>query len=206
MGDNDAMNRKLKISVIIPIYNTAEFLPRCLDSVLGNTYWNIEVICVNDGSTDSSASVVEEFADKDTRIIALNQQNAGVSAARNTGLEIATGDYISFVDSDDWVHPQYFEILAGLAAEYNADCVFCDARAIDHREMLLEQTIAKELVTVVETDLNGAMEDHFRRTRIWGRIYKTSLLNGTHFPIGIKLRKIQYLIFLCFVFKRVSRW
>ena len=118
------MNGEPKISVIIPIYNTAAYLPRCLDSILQNTYRSLEIICVNDGSTDDSAVILERYAAADSRIIAVNQENAGVSAARNTGLDMATGDFIAFVDSDDWVHPQYFEILIQfINSEYcDVDC------------------------------------------------------------------------------------
>ena len=112
------MNGEPKISVIIPIYNTAAYLPRCLDSILQNTYRSLEIICVNDGSTDDSAVILERYAAADSRIIAVNQENAGVSAARNTGLDMATGDFIAFVDSDDWVHPQYFEILIQFTCNY----------------------------------------------------------------------------------------
>ena len=99
------------ISVIIPVYNTAEYLPRCLDSILNNTYRNLEVICVNDGSKDNSLEVLNAYAQKDPRIRVIDQENSGVSAARNRGLDEANGKYITFVDSDDWIHSSFFEIL-----------------------------------------------------------------------------------------------
>lgn len=102
------MSGEPKISIIIPIYNTAEYLPRCFDSILHNTYRNLEIICVNDGSTDDDAVILEQYAVADSRIIMVNKENAGVSAARNTGLDIATGDFIAFVDFDDWIFYQYF--------------------------------------------------------------------------------------------------
>ena len=118
------MSSEPKISVIIPIYNTAKYLPRCLDSILNNMYQNLEVICINDGSTDESAVILERYAAADSRIISVNKANAGVSAARNTGLDIATGDFIAFVDSDDWIHFQFFEILLLIALENNANILF----------------------------------------------------------------------------------
>lgn len=92
-----------KISVIIPVYNVEKYLRKCLDTIILQTYTNLEIICINDGSTDSSEQILNEYEQNDSRVIVVNQENSGQSAARNKGLEIATGDYISFIDSDDWV-------------------------------------------------------------------------------------------------------
>lgn len=102
------MTKSSKISVIIPVYNTERYLPRCLDSVLSNTYDNLEVICINDGSTDNSINILDNYKVSDERVVVINQKNSGVSAARNAGINVATGEYIAFIDSDDWVHPQNF--------------------------------------------------------------------------------------------------
>ena len=99
------------ISVIIPVYNTAPYLARCLDSVLNNTYRNLEVICVNDGSTDDSLDILREYEKLDSRIIVIDKENGGVSSARNAGLDRMTGEYMTFVDSDDYLHPQFFSLL-----------------------------------------------------------------------------------------------
>lgn len=93
----------IKFSIIIPIYNVEQYLAQCLDSVINQTYKNIEIICVNDGSTDNSLKILEEYEQKDKRIKIINQENQGVSVARNTGIEKSNGDYILFVDSDDWL-------------------------------------------------------------------------------------------------------
>ena len=93
-----------KISVIIPVYNAENHLPRLINSVLLQTYSNLEIICINDGSTDKSLKILEEFQNQDSRIIIKTTQNSGASAARNLGLKLATGDYISFVDADDWLN------------------------------------------------------------------------------------------------------
>ncbi len=119
------MSLKPLISVIIPVYNTAIFLPRCLHSVLQNTYPNLEVICVNDGSTDASPQILQSFMEADARVSVITQENRGVSMARNAGMEAATGDYITFIDSDDYIHPEYFDILLQAALRYDADMVAC---------------------------------------------------------------------------------
>ena len=122
-----------KISVIIPVYNTAPYLKRCLDSVLGSTYRNLEVICVNDGSTDESLSILEHYQELDDRIVVINQNNRGLSAARNTGMAKATGEFLSFVDSDDWVHPQMFELLRN-AMDEDVTMAACANKEVYHQE------------------------------------------------------------------------
>ena len=92
------MTNSSKISVIIPVYNTERYLPRCLDSVLSNTYDNLEVICINDGSTDNSINILDNYKVSDERVVVINQKNSGVSAARNAGINVATGEYIAFID------------------------------------------------------------------------------------------------------------
>ena len=92
------MTKSSKISVIITVYNTERYLPRCLDSVLSNTYDNLEVICINDGSTDNSINILDNYKVSDERVVVINQKNSGVSAARNAGINVATGEYIAFID------------------------------------------------------------------------------------------------------------
>ena len=99
------------VSIIIPIYNTAKYLPRCLDSVLNQTYQNLEIILIDDGSTDQSSAIIDDYAQKDSRIKIFHQKNAGQSAARNTGLKKATGDFVSFIDSDDAIAKTFVEKL-----------------------------------------------------------------------------------------------
>ena len=108
------MFNKLKVSVVIPIWNTEKYLRKCLASVVNQTYKNLEIICINDGSPDNSLAILEEYAKKDSRIIIINQGNAGVSTARNRGLDIATGEYISFVDPDDWIESNTYESTVNL--------------------------------------------------------------------------------------------
>ena len=112
-----------KISVIIPVYNTEKYLRQCLDSVINQTLKDIEIICINDGSTDNSLRILEEYAKSDTRINIINQKNHGQGYARNKGLEITSGEYIAFLDSDDFVDVEAFESLYTYAKKYNADFV-----------------------------------------------------------------------------------
>ncbi len=111
----------MKISVIIPIYNTEEYLAKCIESVLNQDYDNLEVILVNDGSKDNSLKICEKYAEKDTRIVLIDKENTGVSDSRNHGLKIATGDYIAFVDSDDWIEPNMYSSMLESIIKTGAD-------------------------------------------------------------------------------------
>ena len=125
------MNTEPKISIIIPVYNVEKYLQKCLDSVINQTYKNLEIICINDGSPDNSGKILDEYAKKDGRVIVIHQENAGVSVARNKGLEIASGEYIAFVDSDDWLEPECYELALNVLENdkevdlvgYNADII-----------------------------------------------------------------------------------
>ncbi len=106
-----------KISVIVPIYNAEAYLNRCLDSIINQTYSDLEIILINDGSTDNSLDICLEYASKDKRIVVYNQTNKGISKTRNKGIELATGDYIGFVDSDDIISPRMYETLYNLMTD-----------------------------------------------------------------------------------------
>ena len=110
-----------KVSVIVPIYNNEKYLKECLDSICNQTLTDIEIICVNDGSEDNSLKIIEEYKQKDNRIILINQDNLGVSAARNNGIKIATGEYIGFVDSDDYIDNDFYEKLYNAAKHNDSD-------------------------------------------------------------------------------------
>lgn len=115
------------ISVIIPVYKVEKFLPKCLDSIIGQTYKNLEIILIDDGSTDNSGKICDEYALKDTRIRVVHQKNQGLPLARNAGLKIAHGEYIAFVDSDDYIELDMYEYLWKLISKQNADVAMCNA-------------------------------------------------------------------------------
>lgn len=119
-----------KISIIVPIYNAEQFISKCVDSILSQTERSLELILVNDGSPDNSGKLCDEYAQQDGRVKVIHQKNAGVSAARNAGIAAAAGDYIGFVDSDDWIEPQMFERLLAEAKRSGSDVVMCDATTV----------------------------------------------------------------------------
>lgn len=114
------------ISIIIPIYNTERYLHKCIDSVINQKYKNIEIILVNDGSTDNCGKICDKYAKEDRRIKVIHKKNQGVSAARNSAIEICTGEYIGFIDSDDWIEEDMFEVLHNKIIEYEADISICN--------------------------------------------------------------------------------
>ncbi len=169
------MNNQVKISIVVPVYNVEKYLKRCLDSLVNQTLKDIEIICVNDGSKDNSLNILEEYAKKDNRIVILNQKNAGLSAARNTGMEIAKGEYIGFVDSDDWVDLDFFEKL--YIAAKNNDCDIAVADFI--RE---HPTKKKKRLNITKEEIFEKPEDKYlacktyREGCVWNKIYRTEFL------------------------------
>lgn len=121
----------MKISIIIPVYNSEKYLRRCLNSVLGQTYANIEIILINDGSTDESLLICQEYAKNDARISVINQENKGPAAARNAGIKRATGTYIGFVDADDFIEPVMYEKMMAVAENTNTDLVVTNFKVYD---------------------------------------------------------------------------
>lgn len=117
------MNNEPLISVIIAIYNPGKYLRSCLDSIVNQTYRNLEIILVDDGSTDDSLKICQEYAEKDSRVIVYHKENSGVSATRNQGIRLAHGDYFSFIDSDDYIEPDTYEYLLNIINEHNVDVV-----------------------------------------------------------------------------------
>lgn len=119
------MSNDLKISIIIPVYNIEKYLSRCIDSILAQEYKNLEIIAVDDGSKDTSGKILDEYAVRDGRIKVIHKENGGVSTARLAGVKAATGDYIGFVDGDDYIEPDMFKRLVGNAIKFNADISHC---------------------------------------------------------------------------------
>ncbi len=169
-----------RISVIIPVYNTEKYLGRCLDSVISNTYKDLEIICINDGSMDNSLSILREYEKKDNRISVIDIKNKGVSHARNIGLKNASGDIISFIDSDDWVHSHYFEILLEQLKEYNSDmavCTYCRTSEFDIEKTKTNAGECNVQLFTGEDNLN----QYVIKSYIWGRLYRSESIKGIFF-------------------------
>jgi glycosyltransferase involved in cell wall biosynthesis len=185
------------ISIIIPVYNVEKYLNRCVDSIVNQTYSNIEIILVDDGSKDKSGEICDKYAMKDQRIKVFHKKNGGLSDARNYGLKEATGDYISFVDSDDWLETDIYEKCMNSNKKYDADIINF-AMQINHSDGKYYNQIIKE-----ETLLCGneglIYLNSFRNLDIsaCNKIFKSSLFNDIEFPYG-KLCEDCYIMFKIF--------
>ena len=190
------MTTEVKVSIIVPVYNAASFLEECLDSILSQTLKNIEVICVNDGSKDNSQAILERYAKQDQRVRVLVKENGGLRSARNFGVAVATGEYIGFVDSDDFIDPKMMEILYSKAKETNADVAIGDLYLYDHktaetseyRDQLLFLRLKNRVINLADEP------ELIRCIAAWDRIYRRSLLNDNNitFPEGLVYEDALY--------------
>ena len=126
------------ISIVIPVYNVEKYLRECLDSLINQTFNDFEVICVNDGSKDSSLEILNEYAQKDIRFKVISQENGGSGSARNNGLSRAQGKYVQFLDGDDYFEPEMLEKLYNLAEKHQADITVCSSRKVDDEGNITE--------------------------------------------------------------------
>lgn len=189
-----------KITVIVPVYNVESYLRKCLDSIIAQTYKNIEIVVVNDGSTDASGEICKEFAEIDHRIIYIEQENAGLSAARNTGLENMSGDFVTFVDSDDWIEQDYLETLYKKIVEYQADIAvgnyysFNESEGMFYFHILGDSYYEKvyDNVSIFENLYESQEMKSFALISAWGKLYNAGLFEQLRFDIG-KLGEDGYL-------------
>lgn len=174
------------ISVIVPVYNVEKYLPKCINSILNQTIKNLEIILVDDGSKDNSGKICDEFSKKDNRIIVIHKENNGLSSARNAGLEIAKGNYIGFVDSDDWLDENMYEILLKLIKDNDADISCCKFFKTANSEELIP-SINNEVIesfTNIE-GLNNFYNDLYSQTVVaWNKLYSKKLFDNVTYPIG----------------------
>ncbi len=200
------------ISVIIPVYNAAAYLPACLDSVLAQTYSDIEVILIDDGSTDGSGDVCDDYACRDARITVLHQQNGGPAAARNKGLEVARGESVAFVDCDDVVHERYLEVLAVEMDRHHADIVQSPYRIIpeskrsDYGPDRLKQPLPKHYRTK-ELTAGQALFSMFYQEGMADsspcKLFRRSLFDGLCFPVIFRVYEDLYA--MAQIYPRIQR-
>lgn len=187
-----------KISVIVPVYNVEKHLRKCLDSIAEQTYKSLEIILVDDGSTDTSGSICDEYALRDERFTVVHNENGGVSMARNVGLDKATGEYIMFVDSDDYIENNIAEALIKQIEQYDADMSMCGFKYADTDGSTWNQTDIATAEGCISSD------EFWRRfysgariigVTLWAKLYKRSLWQNIRFPIG-KLHEDEFVTHL----------
>jgi len=169
------------ITVIVPIYNVEKYLPRCLDSLLSQTYRNLEIILVDDGSPDRCGEICDEYAEKDSRIQVIHQSNGGVSSARNHALNLATGDYIGFVDPDDDPKNTLFEFLYQNSKHYNADISICGFYQGKDSSSMKRNTEENQTVQMnPEQAIRMMLNDQAYRGYLWNKLFRRELLIPEH--------------------------
>ena len=175
-----------KISVIIPIYNVEKYLKRCIESIIKQTYSNLEIILVDDGSPDGCAKICDEYKNKDERIVVIHKKNGGLSDARNAGLKVATGVIISYIDSDDYVDLDMYEKMTKAMEEKNADIVVCGTN-IDYEDGHTKVKCEKEEKSFNREEalieLNSFKSFDMA---VWNKLYKREVVDKIEFPVGKK--------------------
>ncbi len=178
------MNKPI-ITIVVPVYNTAEYISRCLDSIINQTYSFLEIICVNDGSTDNSVKILQEYSKKDSRIKIINQENQGLSSARNTGLKHATGKFITFVDSDDEITPSMVYDLLNAIKSTNSDISICSFVETfqNGKTKPFPHTTKQKTYSTVQAIRAMLKEENFNLTATM-KLYKASIVKNLTFPVG----------------------
>ena len=189
--------KKIKLSVIVPCYNVSNYVSKSISSLCEQTLKEIEVIAINDGSTDNTLEVLNSLAKKYTNLKVIDKKNEGVSVARNKGLDIASGEYIGFLDSDDWVKKDCFMKLYNKAKEEDYDIVCCDTTAVyPDYEMVIKSNVKEDNDSVKNLMVNGYAV-------IWNKIYKKELLDDIRFKKGISF--CEDVLFLFMVYSRIKK-
>lgn len=171
------------VSIIIPVYNVEKYLERCINSVINQTYTNLEIIIIDDGSSDRCAEICDKYSDIDKRIKVIHKENGGLSDARNSGLDICKGDYIAFVDSDDWIENKMIENLHNLILKNNSDISVCNfVRTSKEVEIQnkKEKTIKYNSYDAIKELLKGKKIQDY----VWNKLYRAELFNNIRFPKG----------------------
>ena len=187
------------ISVIVPVYNCGAYLPQCIESILAQTYKNLQIILIDDGATDNSGKICDDYAKKDTRIEVIHQKNAGVSQARNAGLKIAKGKYIGFVDGDDYISPGMYDYLYALNKEYNTAMSFCNFYILTEISEEQKPLIPSNSVLTANEALSLSVQQLF----IWNKLFSADLFKGLAFPKDISYGEDMFI--LLELFKRAGK-
>jgi len=186
-----------KISVIVPVYKVEAYLARCVQSILNQTYKNLEILLIDDGSPDASGKICDEYAKMDNRIKVVHKNNGGVSDARNVGIEAATGDYLGFVDSDDYIHPEMYEILCTNLKNENADFSFCFFEKVYNEKTTLSESNGYKIEIFSSTEVLQQLFTFSSGNIVvsWNKLFKKELFNGIMYPKGRRRGEDESIIY-----------
>lgn len=182
------------ISIIVPVYNVEKYLEKCIESIINQTYRNIEIILVDDGSKDNSGNICDKYAEKDSRIKVIHKKNGGLSDARNSGLEVAKGKYVGFVDSDDFIAKDMYEYLFKLMKNNDACISVCNYEK--KWENISKKNEEKNFVKDYDIVLNSSealkyiVDDKILKSYAWNKLYKIELFQDVRYPLGLNMEDI----------------
>lgn len=178
------MNRPL-ISVIVPVYNVEQYLNRCVESIVNQTYRNLEIILVDDGSPDNCPAMCDSWAERDSRIKVIHKANGGLSDARNAGMAVATGELMGFVDSDDWISPEMYQLLYENMQQNDSDISACGVQLVwEDGTKPRALTKSGKCVLNAEDAMCAIIEESWLKQPVWYKLYKTELIKDILFPVG----------------------
>lgn len=194
------------ISVIVPIYNVEKYLQRCVDSIINQTYRNLEIILVDDGSLDNCPKMCDDYAEKDSRIKVVHKENGGLSDARNVGMEVATGEYVSFIDSDDYISLDFYETLLETIVDNDSDIVECGVVKFYENEKFDKYNDDLKVTNYDTVDaLDGLISESPFKQHVWNKLYKSSVALDIPYAVG-KLNEDEFWTYQIFgKAKKVTR-
>lgn len=202
------------ISIVVPVYNMESSLEKCMGSILNQTYDNFEAICVDDGSTDQSGLILDKFAKYNSKIVVVHTKNRGVSSARNIALSVAKGDYIGFVDSDDYIHKDMYKVLADLILKNDVDIVSCGyyfEEGCNVKQALNQKEIPLEPLNLIESLYYIYKRDEYKGVAgyLWTRLFKKDLIKDSRGNLIVRfdenLNVGQDIVFLAELFRNVKK-
>lgn len=184
-----------KISVIVPVYNLENYIEKTVAQLSNQTYKNLEIILVDDGSTDNSFEICKRLSEKDSRIVPIHQQNSGVSSARNTGIKHATGEYIGFCDGDDAIENDIYEFLYNNLVDDNADISICGVTMINPDKSVNDISTGKHIVWENNLDYIKALFKGTTTMNVYTKLYKAEICKATDFPTNLKTNEDKFYCF-----------
>lgn len=216
------MKNNIKVSVIVPVYNVEKYLGRCIESLINQTFTNIEIILVNDGSTDRSLEIIEKYKEKDKRIKLINNKNMGVSYSRNIGIKKSIGKYIMFIDSDDWIDKDTIDIMYNKIIENDYDLVMCSyvreflnqskyknimpEEEVKYTKYTINNSLLRKLIGPIETEL-ASPENLDSLGTVWGKLYKTEVIkkNNIKFIDLEEIGSAEDVLFNIYLFNKINK-
>lgn len=192
----------MKVSVIIPVYNIAQYLPSCLDSILAQTFTDFELLLINDGSTDATADICNRYSRIDSRIKVYHKPNGGVSSARNFGIEVADGEWIAFIDGDDYIVPDYLESLVGASTDLDIGMVCCNLQFINPDGSINDYPFLEKLTCSSGDIRKGFFNDERIKTQFYGPVNK---IIRRAVIADLRFRKLALGEDLLFIFELLGR-